>query len=77
MLLCAKAMFLTSTQMNSLCRSEIALLTSRSNIKLPDVPDLTWLLAYVETPGECSAREAFSLLRSLPRRLSSNDIQSA
>lgn len=68
MLLCAKARFLTSSQMAGLCRSELALMGSRFHIKLPGRPKLTWPFTYVENPGACSAREAFSLLRSLPRK---------
>lgn len=70
MLMCARAMFLTSSQMESLCRSEMALTAALSTIKSSDTStsELTRLLTYVESPGECSAREAVSLLRSLTRR---------
>lgn len=68
MLMCARAMFLTSSQMESLCRSEMALTAALSYIKSSDTSELTRLLTYVESPGECSAREAVSLLRSLTRR---------
>ena len=69
MLLCARAMFLTSSQMESLCRSEMALTVSLSYSRSSDTSsELTRLLTYVESPGECSAREAVSLLRSLTRR---------
>ena len=64
MLLCAKAMFLTSSQLDSLCRSEKALLASLRGIRMPNHSELMRLLVYVEKPEKCSAREAFSLLRS-------------
>jgi len=68
MLLCAKAMFLTSSQMERLWRTEMALMGSFSYIKLSNPSELTRLLTYVESPGVCSTREAFSLLRSLTQR---------
>ena len=64
MLLCAKALFLTSAQLERLRRGEQALLASHSFIKSSDTSEFARLLAYVERPGKCSAREALSLLRS-------------
>ena len=69
MLLCAKAMFLTSSQMERLCRLESVLMASLAFIKLSDTSELSRLPTCEENPGWCSGRQALSLLRTLPRRL--------
>lgn len=66
-LLCPKAILLTSSQMERLRRSEMALMASFSIIKLSNPAELAGLFSYGDAPGECSAREAFRLLRSLTR----------
>jgi hypothetical protein len=68
MLLCTKAMFLTSTQMESLCRWEKALLASLPSIKSSNNSEVMRLFTYLESPEMCSAREAVTLLRSLTPR---------
>lgn len=68
MTLCAKALFLAAGQMKKLYRSERALMASIFYVKSPCASHLTWPLAYVESPEKCSTREAFSMLRSLPRK---------
>lgn len=68
MLLCAKARFLTSAQMKGLCSAESTLMSLHTHIKLSNSSELARLLMDVESTGECSTREAFSLLRSLARR---------
>lgn len=67
MLLCAKATFLTSLQMEKLCRSEVAWMAALSCVKSSKTSELR-ARTYVESPGECSTLEAFSLLRCRPRR---------
>jgi len=68
MLLCAKARFLTSSQMAGLCRSENGLMASHFYIRLPGTVKLDWPLTYIESPEECTAHEALFLLRTLARR---------
>lgn len=68
MLLCAKARFLTSSQMKGLSSSESMLMSLHTHIKLSNTSEVSRLLMGIESLGTCSTREAFSLLRSLTRR---------
>lgn len=67
MLLCARASFLSSTQMRRLCRCESFLTEPKVQAKLADSSDVVRLFAYIEWSPECSVREAVALLRALKR----------